>query len=331
MKKTKEKPLPVFVLRGNTDSVVCLDWSPDGSTLATGALDGSLMVWNYESRRCVVKFAGAHGDKGINTVSFDLNLAGRLWTQGRDGWIRQWDIESQQCVSAHEVDCHGFVGLSVAYSKSQCFGALQDPADMRGVLLLRMDGKENNVTVLKQFKSPETDGMCMKLHCIAVEERCFIYCGYESGNVVLYTFDAGDESLPERQHWCVPTEKAFPLTAICFDQKSGLGCVAGAEDCIFPFKANPESSPDELFFLQCRLSIPQRGVNDVAFRFDSRVYATACWDGRIRFFATKKGRERIVCVGEFHSEAINSVAFRPNSKILAAASKDGKISLWNVL
>ena len=161
----------------------------------------------------------------------------------------------------------------------------------------------------------------MKLACTVRNNVPQVYCGYESGNVVTYSEADGRHVFP------APVEKKFPLTAIGIHTGSGLGCVGGAEQALFPFHS---SDSTRLEYPDVTLSIPGRGLNDIAFRHDAKVYATAGWDGKVRLFATKRGRERIVCVCEFHSESINSVAFQPDSKVFAAASKDARISLWNV-
>ncbi len=43
-------PNPETVLRGHSDQVVCLQVSPDGKTIASGAFDKCVMLWDYEKK-----------------------------------------------------------------------------------------------------------------------------------------------------------------------------------------------------------------------------------------------------------------------------------------
>lgn len=322
---SKPKPQPLFVLRGNTESVSCSQWNVDGSVLCSGALDGSLMVWDYATKRCLLKFQGRDGDhhNGINSVSWDAFHPAHVWSQSRDGWIRLWNVETQQCISGHDVGTHGFVGMSVTYWDGQTFAALPDPADMKSVIGLSLDARAKHVQVLHQWNSPDADGMCMKLDSCVRNGRWEIYCGYEAGRLVRYSRDE------DRVSFDLPASvEKFPMTAVRVDPVHNMGCCAGAEQIVLPFRLMDDQV---VFDEQICHTLPYKGVNDIAFRHDGKVLATAGWDGKVRLFATKPGRERLVCLCEFHSEAVNCLAFRPQSNIFVAASKDTKISIWDVL
>ncbi len=322
-KKRRPPPAPEFVLRGHTAPVYCCGFSPDGKTLASGAGDSALVLWETETtHRCVARFNGAHGDKAINSVRFVGR--DRLWSQGRDGFVKQWDLEQQVCLSAHDVGCHGFVPMSlcVAEGSGEIFAALPDGSDMKSVLLLSLDGRERHVRVTEHWKGRDSDGMCMKL-CVSqrLSGRLQVFCGYESGQIALR------ESGKEERFFGLPGSVAMPLTAITVDGASGAGCVGGSESSLFPFVADEEG---EIVFGDTVHALPSKGVNDVALRPDGKVFVSAGWDGKVRCFAAKKN-PRPVCVCDFHSEPVNCVSFRPSSKVFAAGSNDGKISLWNVL
>jgi WD40 repeat protein len=193
---------------------------------------------------------------------------------------------------------------------------------MRGVLLLGLDHRKKNVEVVQQFQSPgEKTGMCMKLNLSLKNDQMVIWSGYESGKLVAFSAETILEfDLPAGI-------KPFPLTAIGVDSNSNRGVVGGAEVEVIPFEIEGKN---KVKFAEKTHQIPQKGINGVKFRFDSKVFATAGWDGKVRFFAAKKN-PRLVCVCDFHSDPINCISFKPNSKIIASGSNDGRISLWNVL
>ncbi|MBN9118788.1 MAG: PD40 domain-containing protein [Planctomycetes bacterium] len=55
-------------LRGHTKRVECVEFSPDGTRLASVAVDGTLRVWDATTGECVRAFALALG--GLHWVSF---------------------------------------------------------------------------------------------------------------------------------------------------------------------------------------------------------------------------------------------------------------------
>ena len=59
------RPGKVWRFRGHTDQIQCLDFSPDGTTLATTSHDGSVRIWDVatcsELRAFALKVGKLHG------------------------------------------------------------------------------------------------------------------------------------------------------------------------------------------------------------------------------------------------------------------------------
>ena len=69
-------------------------------------------------------------------------------------------------------------------------------------------------------------------------------------------------------------------------------------------------------------------VTSVAYSAESRLFATGCWDGGIRFW---EARSRKVAREPFKSESqVNSIAFSHGNRWLASGHKDGKVRLWDL-
>lgn len=70
-----------MVLQGHARPLLCLDWSPDGYTLATGAEDNTVRVWDIRARKCTYVLPAHtnlvtglkiwHSDGGIAAVQRD--------------------------------------------------------------------------------------------------------------------------------------------------------------------------------------------------------------------------------------------------------------------
>ena len=84
------KPLHQFDEPGQ---VVCLAYSPDGTTLATAGTDQLISLWDVTSGHLRAKFAGHTG--GIWSLAWSPD-GQRLVTGGWDGSVRVWDATRRQ-------------------------------------------------------------------------------------------------------------------------------------------------------------------------------------------------------------------------------------------
>ncbi|HEY7283183.1 MAG TPA: WD40 repeat domain-containing protein, partial [Actinomycetota bacterium] len=76
-------------LQGHTGSVIGLDWSPDGTRIATGANDGTARIWDAATGQQILELAGHSGL--VANVAFSPDGT-RLVTGGGDGTARVWDV-----------------------------------------------------------------------------------------------------------------------------------------------------------------------------------------------------------------------------------------------
>jgi WD40 repeat protein len=236
-KKKRPAPVPLFVLRGHASPVYTCCFSDDGTKLVSGAGDGNMMIWDVASKRCTTRFVAAHSDKAINLVQFFA--PGKLWTQGRDGFVKQWDLETEQCVSAHELGCHSFVSMALHKTENNnvCIAAMPDSNDMRGVMVLKLDSRERDVSVLHQWEGCEKKGMCMRLRLVAPSvDHLQLFCGYESGDIVVYDVNATNATTTAVVT-PLPNVTKMPITALVIEKTTGIGCAGGAEATLFPFQA----------------------------------------------------------------------------------------------
>ena len=99
------------VLAGHQGYLTEVEYSPDGTRLATSSFDGTARVWDAASGRLVATLAGDSG------ALFDVGFApdgSRLATVGSDGSVRIWDVAT----SAALARCDGHTGpvVQVAFS-----------------------------------------------------------------------------------------------------------------------------------------------------------------------------------------------------------------------
>jgi WD40 repeat protein len=76
-------------LRGHSDRVRCVAWSPDDRLAVSGGDDGAVIVWNVETDRALRTFLGHRGP--IRAVAFHPD-GQHVLSGGIDGTIRLWSL-----------------------------------------------------------------------------------------------------------------------------------------------------------------------------------------------------------------------------------------------
>src|SRR6202012_3258606 len=90
-------------LKGYTNWVSAMAFSPDGTTLALASDDGTIKLWDTRSGALQQTLKG-HKDRGVNAVAFSPDGT-TLASVSSDGTIELWDARSgalQQALKGHE-------------------------------------------------------------------------------------------------------------------------------------------------------------------------------------------------------------------------------------
>jgi len=87
-------------LAGHKDTVRCLDFSPDGTVLASGSLDGSIRLWSLATKHCLAVLPGhmeetsalAFSPDGNTLASANLELSIKLWHLPTRRELLSWEF-----------------------------------------------------------------------------------------------------------------------------------------------------------------------------------------------------------------------------------------------
>ena len=75
-------------LLGHRDAVQSISYAPNGLTIASGSVDGAVILWDATSGRRLETLLGHGKDPVLETTFITSRL---LATAGSDGWIVLWD------------------------------------------------------------------------------------------------------------------------------------------------------------------------------------------------------------------------------------------------
>jgi U3 small nucleolar RNA-associated protein 12 len=85
-----------LVLNGHTTPVRSLTWDDDGTRLASGGTDGSVVLWDVVAETGLFRLLGHRG--AITDISFvSLEALNCLITTSLDGLVKVWDLNGQCC------------------------------------------------------------------------------------------------------------------------------------------------------------------------------------------------------------------------------------------
>ncbi len=137
----------VRTLRGHTDWIGRIAWSPDGRMLASPSADMTIRLWDAETGKCLRRLEG-HTHQ-VRSVDFDS--AGRTLASGSlDHTVKLWEVDSGRLLHILEENKRGVAGVvfdptggSLASGSWDNTIKLWEAA--RGWLLRTLEGHDNGV------------------------------------------------------------------------------------------------------------------------------------------------------------------------------------------
>jgi len=93
-------------LYGHSDGINALDFSPDGGTLASADMDGTIKLWNLHTKQevCAIPFdvkPALGKELGVQGVGFAPD-GNSLWAFSRSGILKSWPAATPEEIAAAE-------------------------------------------------------------------------------------------------------------------------------------------------------------------------------------------------------------------------------------
>ena len=297
-------PYLIANLEGHTGWVSAVSFSPDGTLLASGAEDDTVILWDVTTRKQIANLEGHTG--WVSAVSFSPD--GTTLASGSSGTITLWDVATRKQIATLE----GYIGWVPAVSFSPDGTLLASGADDGTVILW-------DVATRKRIANLEGHtGWVISVSFSP--DGTLLASGADDGTVILWDVATRKQIATLEGHTGWGTSVSFSPdgTFLASGSRSWDDTIILWDVATRKRIATLEGHMDGWY------TFP---VTSVSFSPDGTLLATGGWDGTVILWDVLK-REKIVAFG--HTAEVNVVSFSPDGTTLAAGGADGTILLWNI-
>ena len=331
-----------LMLIPTTSSVWSVSFSPDGVTLASGARDGTVRLWDVATHTTIATLEG-HTDV-VRSVSFSPDGA-TLASGAGDGTVKLWDVATGEPIAT--LEGHTDAVWSVSFSPD---GATLASGSYDGTVKLWDVATHTTIATLEGHAARgvssvlfSPDGATLaagiwdgtvKLWDVATHTTIATLEGHADA-VYSVSFSSGGATLASGSWdgtvklWDVATHTtiatleghADAVYSVLFSS-DGATLASGSYDGTV--KLWDVATGEIIATLEGHAD----WVNSVSFSPDGATLASGSWDDTIRLWDVATG-DRIATL-EGHADDVNSVSFSPDGTTLASGSYDGTIRLWDV-
>ncbi|SGY43649.1 BQ5605_C001g00042 [Microbotryum silenes-dioicae] len=341
-------PSPVYILRGHTAQISCVNFSHDGTALFSGDVEGWVITWNLSSFR--PRLVWKPHEAGILTIEeFDDGLL----THGRDNKIHHFQLPKSL--------------RSITRSAASAVPSVKDPTPLHPDWSMDVNAMAYCQMSLLRIASEEADGgkgkgkeralvavpaltkdeqvdifhlpTLSRVHR-SIGEGCFIgsktgtvmaielftnptspsqlhlLAAYEDGRIALFSYTSSPSSAVSPPTNYRSESEGWGLKWISKGHREAVMSMA-----LSPDKKEAWSIGADHYLCRYRLweeeedkrldrfEMTGPGKSAVGVRDDGRIIAVSGWDGEVQICSTKSGKPLAVLT--YHRTSLQTLAFAP--------------------
>ena len=302
---------PDSILDKHTDSVRNVRLSPDGRTLASASLDGTVQLWDWRSRRLRLTLK-AHTGK-VKALAYTMDNRIRACGTGLDGKLRLWDAGTGVVLSVMQE--HTGLTETAAFSwdgKILASAGLEDGkiflSDVETALV--NDGSWSNSS-LQGTLTGNSDGITALAFSPA---GTMLASGGLDGKIHLL-------DIATRRELEVSRGPESTVTALRF-AIDGTFLASGEENSTLRYWNSLTGEETAKF------QVKSRAIGALAFSPATRFLAIGDAIGEIWLYDFKTKNESVIFTQ--HTRKITALVFSKDGRTLVSGSEDGTILQWDM-
>ena len=301
-------PQSTITIAEYTSRINSVSWNPDGSLVAIGADEGSIVIWDVAANKQSKKFTVEAG--GINSTSWSPD-GSRLVTGGQQ--IILWDVATGEILDRLASDPPGTVDWAAEWSPAQDMIIIYTITfiETSSPTIWLWDLEEGTISELNNHLSQYDGAPCVSWSPDGTKLASSSHDGY------IFLWEVGSDS----------PIKTFTLTDVV---GTGRYCVAWSSDGS-KLGVTAETSivimDAETGAVLKKLTGFESGGYYIAWHPTKNILASAGFDEKVLVWDVDTAKQTM-SLNE-PTKSVESISWSPDGTRLAAGSSDSLVTVWN--
>jgi len=289
-----------LVLKGHTDSVSCVGFSPDGKRIVSGgdSFSGEIKVWDLSTGQETLTLKG-HTDR-VTSVAFSLD-GKRIVSGSYDDTLMVWDAATGQ----ETLTLKGHTDIVNSVSFSPDGKRIVSGSDDKTVKVWDAATGQESLTL---------NGHTGSVYSVAFspDGKRLASASYDNSVIVWDTLNE-QELVRFKGH-------TGHYRSVTFSPDGTRLASAGSDNSVIVWDTTLEP---------LTLGGHTRPATSVAFSPDGNRIVSGSWDATVMVWDATTGQATLTLDG--HTSTITGVSFSPDGKRIASTSDDGTVRLWDAV